>query len=90
MIDMQDYHVFNEAELERIGVVCKDCNTEVIFDLTNDQTATGHKACPGCNKELLKSWEVPQNKIYNWVTYYKGGRDSVSSKPAEIRFYFKR
>ena len=86
---MQDYYIFDETELERIGIVCPDCNTESIFDLSKDQTANQSRSCPGCGSEkFLPSFTTEAKQNYNWVTYYKRGREI--KKGAGLRFYFKR
>ena len=88
MTTMHDYYIFDENELERVGVVCPHCGTESIFDLTKDQTANQGRDCPGCgNRDFLESFVTEAKQVYNWITYYKRGRDI--KKKIEIRFYFK-
>lgn len=85
---VQDYAIFEESELERIGVVCPVCGTEAIFDLGKDQTANQTKPCPGCGGDLVTSFTTEARQSYNWVTYYKRGRDV--KKAVTLRFYFRR
>ena len=86
---MEDYFIFDEKELVRIGVVCPGCGTETIFDLTRDQTATNQtKVCSGCNADLLTSFRTEAPSFYNWITYYKRARDVA--KDVALRLYFKK
>jgi hypothetical protein len=29
---VHDYYIFDEQEMEKIGLVCPECNTESVFD----------------------------------------------------------
>lgn len=84
---MDNCYIFEEQELERIGVVCPGCATESVFDLSRDQTANETRECPGCGSlEFLKSFQTEVRQNYNWVTYYKRGREM--KKDVRVRFYF--
>lgn len=86
---MEDYYIFEEKELVRVGVVCPDCQTETIFNLTGENVATAVKPrmCTGCDKELLPV--IPASTVsYNAVTAYKRLLDW--DKKLKLRFYFKR
>jgi len=86
---MEHLFVFAEQELERIGVVCPNCGTESIFDLSKDQSANVDRNCPGCGTEdYLKSFVMEAKQVYNWITYYKRIREI--KKNVRIHFYFKR
>lgn len=86
---MEHMLVFEESDLERVGIVCPNCRTESIFDLLKDQTANVDRSCPGCGMaEYLKSFAMEAKQTYNWITYYKRIRDI--KKNVQIRFYFKR
>ena len=81
--------VFDEPDLERIGIICPNCGTESIFDLTKDQTANVDRCCPGCGTtDYLASFIVEAKQTYNWITYYKRMRDI--KKTVRLRFYFKQ
>ncbi len=85
---MENIIVFEEKDLERIGVVCPICQTESIFDLSKDQTANADKSCPGCGQtEFLSAFRVEAAQRYNWITYYKRVRDL--QKNVKLRFYTK-
>ena len=83
-----DWIGYDEAELERIGIICAGCGTEAIFDLKKDHTANASHNCPGCDQELLESFTRESTSHYNWVTYYQMGRNA--KKNPAIRFYFRR
>ena len=85
---MENYLIFDEQELVRIGAVCPDCGTEAIFDLTKDQAAHRPRVCPGCDAELVEQFQTEAKQTYNWITYYKRGRDT--KKRPRLLFYFKR
>ena len=86
---MQDYFIFDEGELEKIGLVCPHCNTESLFDLSKDQTANAARSCPGCgSNDFLESFATEVKHNYNWITWYKKVR-SVKKKVG-VRLYFKR
>ena len=86
---MQDYYIFDEPELERIGFVCLGCNTESVFDLSKDQTANVARECPGCgNIKFVESFITEMKQQYNWITWYKKVRDL--KKNVGIRLYFKK
>lgn len=85
---MENYFIFDESELVRIGVVCPDCNTESVFDLGKDQTANKAHDCPGCDAEILPAFRTEARQDYNWITYYQRGRGS--EKKAKLLFYFKK
>ena len=84
---LDDWIGYRASELDRIGIVCQGCGTEAIFDLKKDQTANVPHNCPGCDHKLLET-TAAASPVYNWVTYYKAGRDAP--KNVEIRFYFRR
>ncbi|MFY9703329.1 MAG: hypothetical protein WAK02_14335, partial [Terriglobales bacterium] len=73
MVSMQDSHlIFDEQDLEKVGIVCPHCGTESVFDLSKDQTANQTRECPGCgNAEFLSGFTTEAKQNYNWVTYYK-------------------
>lgn len=85
---MENYFIFDEQELIRIGAVCPDCGTEVVFDLTKDQTAYRPRICPGCEVELIAQFQTEARQNYNLITYYKRGRDMA--KRPRLLFYFKK
>ena len=89
---MDDYAVFEEGMLERIGVTCARCGTTVTYDLSED-LAVKKLTCSYCHRVLLDVVETidPDRgfpKQYSWLTLYKWLR----SQPKEntIRFYFPR
>ena len=45
--------VFEEQELKGVGVVCRHCETEAIFDLSKDHTAIVDRNCPGCGESYF-------------------------------------
>jgi DNA-directed RNA polymerase subunit RPC12/RpoP len=45
---MQNYTGFELGELNRVGVVCQDCGTEVVFDISKTRAADPDQRCPGC------------------------------------------
>jgi hypothetical protein len=81
--------VFEEGQLDRIGVVCPDCDTESVFDLNRDQVSHDNKACPGCGKyDFLECFIFDANRRQdNWVTKYKRLKDTT--KNVTVRLYFK-
>jgi hypothetical protein len=84
---MERLIAFEESELARIGIICPDCATESIFDLAKDQTANTPRTCPGCGQaNFLESFFTENRQNYNWVTYYKRGREI--KKRVRVRFYF--
>ncbi len=90
MVTMQDTClIFDERDLEKIGIVCPHCGTESVFDLGKDQTANQSRDCPGCgNPEFLASFTTEACQHYNWITYYKKARDL--NKNVGIRLYLKK
>lgn len=86
---LDHYTIFGESELARIGIVCPACGTETVFDLSKDQTANQDRDCPGCgSSDFLKSFTTEARQNYNWITYYKKGRDMAKS--VEVRLYFNK
>jgi hypothetical protein len=86
---MQNYFIFDEPDLEKIGLICPNCNTESVFDLSKDQTANVPRDCPGCgNAKFVESFMTEVKASYNWITWYKKVREI--KKSVGIRFYFKR
>jgi hypothetical protein len=84
---MERLIAFEESELARIGIVCPNCGTESIFDLGKDQAATTARDCPGCGKhDFLESFTTEARQNYNWITYYKRGKEI--KKQVRVRFYF--
>jgi hypothetical protein len=86
---MEDYFIFDEKELARIGIVCAHCDTEIIFDLDKDQAINQTTNCPRCNKELfrLALTETPQQ--YAWISLYKRARDAQKQN-ITVRLYFRK
>lgn len=86
---MDDYFIFNETELERVGVLCPKCETEAVFDLRKDQTANETRECPGCGStDFLVGFTTDARQNYNWITYYKRVREL--KKAVGIRLYFRK
>lgn len=89
MLPVQDYFIFDESDLVRIGVVCPDCNTESVFDLSKDQGANVARGCPGCGKtSFVEKFTTKYSRDYNWVTWYKSALDA--KKSVGVRLYFKK
>ena len=65
--------------LERIGIVCPDCQTEAIFDL-GDKSANPPRNCPGCDKELLPQFPTGSRET-EW-------RREIAKNGA-VRLYFR-
>jgi transposase-like protein len=87
---MQDYFIFDVSELMRIGLVCPDCRTEAIFDLTKDQTAITSRDCPGCGKsEFVRTFKTPAGRDFDWVKWFLSAINR-DDKDIGIRLYFER
>jgi hypothetical protein len=90
---MEDYAVFEEGMLERIGVTCARCGTTVTYDLS-EELAVKKLTCSYCQRVLLDvvdacidtDRELPQQ--YSWLTLYKWLRGQA--KENTICFYFPR
>jgi hypothetical protein len=90
---MDDFVIFDESCLRKIGVTCPACHTEVVFDVSNEREP--HIVmCPGCHKnellnlmgiELLRA-EFPEK--FTWVTLHKWIRDHA--KDITLRLYFRQ
>jgi len=86
---MQTYKGFERKGLARIGVVCRTCGTEVIFDLDREPTNYAATTCPNCNGDgfLPTSAGFGGGNRYNIVTAHKLLRDWQLN--SEIRFYYE-
>jgi hypothetical protein len=90
---MDDFAVFEEGMLERIGVTCARCGTTVIYDLS-EELAVRQLTCSHCERVLLHVVDtgidcdrrLPQE--YSWLSLYKWLRNQA--KENTIRFYFPR
>lgn len=90
---MDDYAVFEEGMLERIGITCARCGTTVTYDLS-EELAVKRLTCSNCQRVLLdvvdtcsdSSRAFPQQ--YSWLTLYKWLRSQA--KENTIRLYFPR
>jgi len=90
---MDDYTVFEEGMLERIGVTCAGCGTTITYDLS-EELAVKKLTCSYCRRVLLEVVDTsididrgfPQQ--YSWLTLYKWLRSQA--KENTIRFYFPR
>jgi len=90
---MDDFTVFEEGMLERIGVTCARCGTTVTYDLSEELTVKKLK-CSHCQRILLDVVDTgidsdrgfPQQ--YSWLTLYKWLRSQA--KENTICFYFPR
>lgn len=87
MDGMEDYYIFDEFELLKIGVTCRECGTEVLFDMTKEQKALDAD-CPGCHKELLFKFSRRAASEYTAISEYKALRDMPKSNA--MRLYFKK
>jgi peptide subunit release factor 1 (eRF1) len=85
---MENYFIFDERELVRVGVVCPNCNTETIFDLSKDQTANRPKRCSGCEGDLLPVCRSENEYTYDAVTEY--ARLLKWNNKPKILLYFKK
>jgi predicted RNA-binding Zn-ribbon protein involved in translation (DUF1610 family) len=86
---MQNYTGFELSELNRIGIVCKDCGTEVIFDLAKSRAAAAEQSCPGCgDRGFLASLNPFGTKPFSIPGVFEtlAGLNIKSS----IRLYFKK
>jgi DNA-directed RNA polymerase subunit RPC12/RpoP len=90
---MDDYAVFEEVMLERVGVTCARCGTTVTYDLSED-LAVKQLTCSYCERVLLDVVDTcidPDRgfpRQYSWLTLYKWLRSQA--KENTIRFYFPR
>ena len=90
---MDDYAVFEEGLLERIGITCARCGTTVTYDLSEELAVT-RLTCSNCQRVLLdvvstcidSGQGFPQQ--YSWLTLYKWLRGQA--KENTIRLYFPR
>ncbi len=84
---MDDYAVFEEAMLERIGVTCARCGTTVAYDLS-EELALKKLTCSHCQRVLLDVVDTcvdsdpgfPQQ--YSWLTLYKWLRGQAKENQA--------
>ena len=89
---MQNYDIFDEKALARIGVVCPRCKTEAVFDLSREQNAQEPRKCSGCGKDLLDVF-ARGTTSYTLVTWYKTMRDmekKINGEAVEVKFYFRK
>jgi hypothetical protein len=87
---MQDYFIFDESELVRIGVVCLGCNTESVFDLRSKKPVITATDCPGCGKQgFLGSYTIHAKQSFNWVTLYRQALKSHKGSVG-IKLYFEK
>ena len=90
---MDDYAVFEEGMLERIGVTCARCGTTVTFDLS-EELAVKKLTCSYCQRVLLDVVDTCIDsdrgfpRQYSWLTLYKWLRGQA--KGNTISFYFPR
>jgi DNA-directed RNA polymerase subunit RPC12/RpoP len=90
---MDDYAVFEEGMLERIGITCARCGTTVSYALS-EELAVKTLRCSYCQRVLLdvvdtcldSNRRFPQQ--YSWLTLYKWLRSQA--KENTIRLYFPR
>jgi hypothetical protein len=90
---MDDYAVFEEGLLERIGITCARCGTTVTYDLSEELAVT-RLTCSNCQRVLLDVLDtcvdsgrrLPQQ--YSWLTLYKWLR--AQAKENTILLYFPR
>src|ERR1043165_8320751 len=90
---MDDFNVFEEGMLERIGVTCARCGSTATYDLSEELPVRELK-CSYCQRILLDVVETcidsergfPQQ--YSWLTLYKWLRSQA--KENTICFYFPR
>lgn len=90
---MDDYAVFEEGMLERIGVTCARCGTTVTYDLS-EELAVKKLTCSYCERVLLDIVDTCIDsragfpRQYSWLTLYKWLRGQA--KENTISFYFPR
>ena len=85
---MQSYAGFESKELARIGVVCKECDTEVIFDLRKSRAAETEQACPGCgDKDFIRAFNPFGTKPFFIVSVFE--KLAALESKSQIRLYFK-
>jgi hypothetical protein len=85
---MQNYVGFESTELSRLGIVCKECGTEVIFDLSKPRSQDAQTYCPACgDKEFFQTFNPFGNKMFDPATVYQK-LTRLEGKNA-IRLYFK-
>ena len=90
---MNDYAVFEEGMLEKIGVTCARCGTTVTYDLS-EELAAKRITCSYCQRVLLDVADTCINpdrgfpRQYSWLTLYKWLRSQA--KENTICFYFPR
>jgi DNA-directed RNA polymerase subunit RPC12/RpoP len=87
---MSEFASFSPAQIEKLGLICKNCGTEIVVELEKD-SAMPHR-CPACqsNPEVpLSSPQPPFGYGTGWG-WLKQIRELARSKEAPlVRFYFK-
>jgi DNA-directed RNA polymerase subunit RPC12/RpoP len=79
---------FETTELARVGVVCKECSTEVVFDLKKSRAAEPEQACPGCgDKDFLRPFNPFGTKPFFVVSVFE--KLAALDAKSRIRLYFK-
>lgn len=90
---MDQYAIFEEGMLERIGVTCAECGTTATYDLS-EELAVKKITCSHCERVLLDLVDTSIDpgrgfpRQYSWLTLYKWLRGQA--KENKILLYFPR
>jgi hypothetical protein len=80
---MGDYQVFGPLDIQKVGVVCDKCKTEVVYDLSAEHPAGVPAKCPICFDDPFTN-----ERNANFVNYYRKIRKL--EKPELTRLYFTK
>jgi len=51
----------NALELNRIGVTCPTCKSEMVFDCASDRSPVGGWECPGCGAMMQDAMNLARS-----------------------------
>jgi hypothetical protein len=85
---MSDSLSYTVNQIEKIGLICQKCNTEVVLSLQDKDATAAPQACPVCAVTISGTRNDPQKPFTSpWLKQMlllKYAEDSGS-----VRFYFK-
>jgi len=87
---MNELLVYDEGELDRIGITCNTCkNRETIFQLSDAKLNNGTTfVCPICATELIGMDPQGEYANFTWLMRYKRAKDE--KKRCTVKFYFDK
>lgn len=82
---MSDFVSFNPAEIQKVGLVCNNCGTEILLEFSEKKIRVP-QSCPACDSAPP---QPPFSYKFSWRWFEEIDKMRRSDEASLVRFYFK-